>query len=123
MRKFLETGLLVALISCAAVWGAQQIRFFQRIPMVFSSLTFAVSSVSNEGRPPRPDTQEFQAPTQSNNEAGGRPQRREMGASSDGWKNILAHCSIFAFMVMCAYYSEQSIRKLASYRTRSLPVS
>ena len=123
MRKLLETGLLIVLICCAALWGAQQIRFFQRIPMVFSSLTFAVDRVSNEERPPRPDTQGFQAPTQSNNEAGGRPQRREMGMSSDGWKNILAHCSVFAFMVMCTYYSEHGIRKLASYRTRCLPVS
>jgi len=111
MRKLLGTCLLVVSISCAAIWGTQQIRFFQRLPMAVASQAFAANTVSNQGRPPQPDPQEFHAPTRPNDEMAERPQKRERGASSAGWMNILAYCSIFVFVVMQTYYIEQRIQR------------
>ena len=121
MRKYLGTSALVVFISCAAVWGAQLVKFFQRLPMAFSSLAFAADGASNQGRPPRADAQEFHAPTSPNEGKTERPQRHGKASASESWKNVLAYFAVFAFVVMLTGCSEQGLRKFAHRRDRCLP--
>lgn len=112
MRKALGMSVLVLLISCAAAWGTQQVRMFQRLPMAFSSLAFAAN-----------DAQEFHAPTSPNGEAGERPQRHGTASPLENWKNVLAYFSIFAFVVMLTHYSEDGLRKFAHRRELNMSAS
>ena len=107
MRKALGISALILLISCAAAWGAQQVRMFQRLPMAFSSLAFAAN-----------DAQESHTPTRPNSEAGERPQRHGTTSPVENWKHVLAYCSIFAFVVMLTHYSERGLCKFAHRRER-----
>lgn len=125
MRKQIKTLFIVVLITGVALWGSQQLRFFQRLSMVFGQPAFAANGPSNEGLQRRGQggyrggagQESRKGIVRGGNGFGGRG-RGQGGhartASLEGWINVLAYLSIFAFFVMLAYYGEQSIRKLGN---------
>jgi hypothetical protein len=134
MRKHIKTLIIVILITGAALWGSQQLRFFEKLPAVFSQTAFAAHVSPDEGigrgqggfrggrgrgnlDPSQPQTFPFTGSgslQRSGNSFGGRGQGgHARTASLAGWVNVSAYLSIFAFIVMLTYYGELGIRKLA----------
>ena len=108
MRKLLGTCALVALISCAAVWGTQRIGLFPRLSGALSSLVFGTSN-ANHAKPAKQTAQDSQASANATTDNGQveRPNKRTLASPLDSWKNVCAYVAVFAFVVMATYYGEQ----------------
>lgn len=147
MHKSFNTIRNIAIIACItgfAAWGVQQVRFFDKLPIIFSQSAFAETLPHGEGmnrgsggfRGGRgrdmlalADSDKPAFPEQGRGGQGvGNGMGRGHGghaytASLEGWINVGAYLAIFAFGVMLTYYVERGIRTLTKRRETCVDAS
>jgi hypothetical protein len=137
MPKHIKTLIIVVLMTGAALWGSQQLRFFEKLPTAFSQAAFAANESpgggvgrgqggfrGGKGRGNLDPSQSQTLPSieseslqRSGNGFGGRRQGgHAKTASLAGWVNVSAYLSIFTFVVMLTYYGELGLRNLMKRR-------
>jgi len=143
MRKYLKTLIIIVVITGAAVWGFQYLRFFDRLPAAFSQTVVAATESHGEGfgqsqggyrggrvqeNPETLQSQTLQLPERKGQRRGGNEFGGngfgDMGQGGDhhktaslaSWVNVSAYLSIFAFFVMMTYYGELGIRTFMQRR-------
>jgi hypothetical protein len=97
MRKTLLICLLTLIIAGSALWGAQHVRFFEKLPMFVNDLSGTLDDQMGWGGMHR--------------QRGGE---QSLAQSLARWGNVLAYVSIFAFFVMMTYYAELGLCKVRS---------